>query len=91
MNTEIAIILLVIVGVTLLLKVKNVSNHIVWLIGLSIFPTAILIDEFILPYRGGGASMWPIAIVVSIFYSLLGVAIGTSIAGYIKRNRNDET
>lgn len=91
MNTEIAIILLVIVGVTLLLKVKNVSNYIVWLIGLSIFPTAILIDEFILPYRGGGASMWPIAIVVSIFYSLLGVAIGTSIAGYIKRNRNDET
>lgn len=37
----------------------------------------ILFDEFVLPYRGGGASMWPLALLfgvpTTIFMSLLGV------------------
>lgn len=41
------------------------------------FVALILFDEFVLPYREGGASMWPLALLfgvpITIVASLLGV------------------
>ena len=34
-----------------------------WVLGSVFVPASILYGEFVLPYQGGGASMWPIALV----------------------------
>ena len=36
----------------------------------------VLLCEFVLPYRGGGASMWPIALIFGIPLVLTGSACG---------------
>jgi hypothetical protein len=33
-----------------------------WLASCCVVPVFVLFAEFILPYKGGGASMWPIAL-----------------------------
>ena len=40
------------------------------------FVLFILYDEFVLPYAGGGASMWPIAIALGAPVALLGAVVG---------------
>ena len=40
------------------------------------FAAFILADEYILPYRGGGASMWPIALVLGEAVVLTGAGLG---------------
>ena len=36
----------------------------------------ILFTEFLQPYKGGGASMWPIAVLFIIIYSVVGASCG---------------
>ncbi|KPJ92614.1 MAG: hypothetical protein AMJ53_09010 [Gammaproteobacteria bacterium SG8_11] len=63
-----------------LLKVRPLKA---WLIGCTIVPAFVLFVEFVLPYQGGGASMWPIALVFGGAYGAVSSAIGVFIAGLI--------
>lgn len=40
------------------------------------FVALILFDEIVLPYRGGGASMWPIALLFGVPTAILGSCLG---------------
>lgn len=44
-----------------------------WLLSSTIVPTFVLFVEFATEYRGGGASMWPIALA---FGGLIGICVG---------------
>ena len=63
----------------MLFKVKPINA---WLIGCTIVPAFILVNEFVMPYQGGGASMLPIALVFGGAFgaasSAIGVLIGRS-------------
>ena len=63
-----------------------------WLFSLLVMPIIVLCDEFVLPYRGGGASMWPIAFVVGGFYGSFAGGLGVVTASYcLKRTANRGT
>jgi len=40
------------------------------------FVTFVLFDAYVLPYRGGGASLWPIAILFGVPVALVGGLLG---------------
>jgi len=76
-----AIILAGLMALTLrLMKVKALRA---WLMGCLVVPVFVLFAEFVLPYQGGGASMWPIAIVVGGFMGAISSAFGLLIARFI--------
>jgi hypothetical protein len=56
-------------------------------------PIFILVSEFALPYHGGGASMWPIALAFGSLYGFMATGLGIAIAQFIlkKRLRKDPT
>jgi hypothetical protein len=54
------------------------------------FTLFILFDAYVLPYRGGGASMWPIAILFGTPVALLGAFLG-AVAGRSARKARDES
>lgn len=56
-----------------------------WLIGCMVVPAFVLFAEFVLPYQGGGASMWPIALVVGGVCGAVVSAVGVLLGGWIKR------
>jgi uncharacterized membrane protein len=59
-----------------------------WLISCCVMPVVVLFDDFILPYRGGGASMWPIAFAIGSFYGTMTGGLGVVIESYyLKRKK----
>jgi hypothetical protein len=49
------------------------------------FVALILFDEFVLPYRGGGASMWPLALLFGVPFAIAEAFSGYSSLGYFSR------
>jgi hypothetical protein len=54
-----------------------------WLVSCLVVPAYVLYAEFVLPYAGGGASMWPIALVIGGIYSATAGGVGTLIAVFL--------
>jgi hypothetical protein len=50
------------------------------------FVAFVLFDALVLPYRGGGASLWPIALMFGVPLILLGSLAGALVAR--RQNRN---
>lgn len=51
-------------------------------------PAIVLFYEFVIPYQGGGASMWPIAFVLGGFYGSIAGGAGVAAASYyLKKKR----
>ncbi|HEY0683466.1 MAG TPA: hypothetical protein VGD45_14120 [Steroidobacter sp.] len=46
----------------------------------------ILFDSYVLPYRGGGASMWPLAILFGTPVAFLGAIFGVMLARSIAKD-----
>lgn len=44
------------------------------------FVAFVLFDAYVLPYRGGGASMWPIAILFGAPVAVVGGLVGVFVA-----------
>ena len=42
----------------------------------------LLVDAYVLPYSGGGASMWPIAFTIGGFFSAIFGLVGFVVARY---------
>ena len=49
------------------------------------FVLFVLFDSYVLPYRGGGASMWPIAIIFGAPVAFLGGVYGVFGARWFKK------
>lgn len=66
-----------------------------WWLSLSLpavgFVSFLLHDAYIAPYRGGGASMWPIAVLFGMPVILLGSVCGVAAARLAKTWRNTKS
>ena len=71
-------------GIIITLIKSNISPFIAGLIPWLLFLIKLLIDEYILPYQGGGASMWPIALITGGTVAFLMGIIGSSIIKFFK-------
>jgi hypothetical protein len=56
-----------------------------WLSSCIVVPSFVLFAEFVLPYQGGGASMWPIALIFGGIYGAVAGATGVGLASWIVR------
>jgi hypothetical protein len=73
----------------LILRLRGKHGSVAWMLSSLAIPVIILFDEFVLPYRGGGASMWPIALVFGGFYgTILGGLGALSASLYLKKISN---
>jgi len=52
-----------------------------------VMPLFILIAEFILPHKGGGASMWPIALIFGTIYGIIVGGLGVVAGGLLLKWR----
>ena len=62
-----------------------------WLLGCTVVPAFVLFVEFALPYQGGGASMWPIALLFGGAYGAIASGVGVFIAGLIDKGTKSES
>ena len=62
-----------------------------WLASCMVVPGFVLFAEFVLPYQGGGASMWPIAMFFGGIYGALAGAFGVLVAWQLTKNREQDT
>ena len=73
-----------IMGLVLGALCKN--KFIAWLVAVAVIPGYVLLAEYVLPYAGGGASFWPIALVtvsaIGMDVGGLGVACGALIGDW---------
>ncbi len=72
--------------VSFVFRLRKVHAAVAWLLGCAIVPGAILIEEFLLPYKGGGASMWPIALAFGSLYGAVASALGVLMAKLFLRS-----
>jgi hypothetical protein len=62
-----------------------------WLASCAVVPVFVLLAEFVLPYQGGGASMWPIAMVFGSVYGAIAGGIGAGLGWGLGPNGERET
>lgn len=84
-----ALILTFLIG--LILRLRGISVLLAWILSCCVMPVFVLFAEFVLPYMGGGASMWPIAPVVGGFYGFIIGGLGVAIASFYLRRKNEKT
>ena len=62
-----------------------------WLGSCTIVPAFVLFAEFVLPYQGGGASMWPIAMFFGGIYGAMAGGLGVIVGWRIRTLRDGDT
>jgi hypothetical protein len=83
MPAIVALIIAFLIG--LVLRICGRHMLIAWLFSCCVIPVFVLTSEFILPYMGGGASMWPIALLFGGIYGAISGGLGTIVASiYLK-------
>jgi hypothetical protein len=89
MHKIISIFIIALPGIVgAILRLRGFREIPSWLLSCAVIPIFILADEFLLPYQGGGASMWPIALTVGSFYGAMTGGLGIVIASYyLKRKK----
>lgn len=55
-----------------------------WLLSSLLMPAFVIFAEFALAYHGGGASLWPIALVVGSGAGILSSSVGVLFAYFLK-------
>jgi len=71
----------------LVVRLLGKSQYLAWFLSSLVMPIFVLVDAFVLPYRGGGASMWPIALVIGSFVGSLVGGLGAVAASYYVRKK----
>ena len=85
------IVLIITFLVGLILRLRGTNEYIAWILSCCIMPSFILLTEFVLPYMGGGASMWPIALAVVSFYGAIVGGLGVVMASFYLKRKNKNT
>ncbi len=85
MPAIIAIFAAFVVG--LVLRLRGMKLFVAWLLAFCVVPAFVLIAEFVLPYMGGGASMWPIALVVGGIFGAISGGLGVIIASFFVKDK----
>lgn len=72
MQKLISILIIILPGIVgAILRLRYFREMPAWLLSCPIIPVFVLAEEFLLPYQGGGASMWPIALAFGSFYGAI--------------------
>ena len=79
-----AIIIAAIVG--FIARLSRTRPQKAWLLGCTVVPAFVLFAEFVLPHQGGGASMWPIALILGGAYGAAASGFGVCLGGYFVRS-----
>ena len=88
MQKLISIFIIILPGIVgALLRLRKFREIPAWLLSCTISPVFILVDEFLLPYQGGGASMWPIALAFGTFYGAMTGGFGVALASYYLKKK----
>ncbi len=89
MQKFISIVIMILPAVVAaILRLRGFREIPAWLLSCAVIPGLILIDEFLLPHHGGGASTWPVALVFGGFYGAVTGGLGVVIASsYLKRKK----
>ncbi len=88
MQKLIALFIIVLPGIVgSILRLRSLGEVPAWLWSCTIIPVFILVTEFVLPYQGGGASMWPIALAVGSFYGAVTGGLGVVLASYYLKKK----
>ncbi|MBP1762717.1 MAG: hypothetical protein H6Q64_2259 [Firmicutes bacterium] len=88
----VAIIFLIITFfVGLLLRLRGMNEYIAWILSCLVMPAFIIFDEFVLPYGGGGASMWPLPLILGGFYGVIIGGLGAGIASFYLKRKERKT
>ncbi len=87
---KIIIVLMVSFFVGFAFRVKGCSQNKALALASLIMPSFILIAEFIMPHKGSGASMWPIALIFGTIYGTIVGGLGV-IAGAFFLKRHPKT
>lgn len=91
MPAIIALIIAFFVG--FILPLVGIRAGMAWLLACFIMPAFVLLFEFVLPYSGGGASFWPVALVVGGILGIMAGGLGVGIAVFIvdRRSKKNES
>jgi hypothetical protein len=74
----------------LLLRLRGMNEYIAWLLSCLVMPTLLLFDEFVLPYTGDGASLWPLPLIFGGFYGIIAGGLGSGIGSFhLKRKKSN--
>lgn len=68
--------------VGLILPLRGIRAAVAWLWSSLVMPAFVLLFEFVLPYSGGGASFWPIALIVGAVLGIMSGGLGVAAAVY---------
>jgi len=84
-----SILFLLLPGIAgIILRCRGVNEIYSWLISCTIIPILLLIDNIFMPYHGGGASIWPIALVVGSFCGAMSGGLGVVVGSfYLKKKQ----
>ncbi len=90
MPAIIALLIAFLVG--LIPPLLGMRAGIAWLLSWFVMPAFVLLSEFVLPYSGGGASFWPIALAVGGILGIMAGGLGVGIAFFIvdRRSKKNE-
>jgi hypothetical protein len=72
-----------------LFKLKKRPTLRAWLYACLVVPAFVLFAEFVMPYQGGGASMWPVALVFGGIYGAIAGGAGVGLAALVTRRSNE--
>lgn len=89
MSAIIVLIIPFLVG--LILRLRGMNEYLAWISSCLVMPVFIIFDEFVLPYRGGGASMWPIPLIFGGFYGVIVGGLGAGIASFYLKRKTRKT
>jgi uncharacterized protein YggT (Ycf19 family) len=84
------IVITIAVTITIIARKITKRELISIIIGAFSSPLLVLFNAFICPFLGGDTSMWPLALVFTLFFGAIGATIGFGISQYIfKANKDD--
>lgn len=72
----------------LLLHFFGAKKIAAWMVSCSVVPAFVLIAEFVVGTSGGGASMWPIALLAGTLVGAVAAALGIFFAATVLRGSN---
>jgi len=72
------------------LRASGVHWAFAWAASALVVPGYVLFAAFVLPYQGGGASMWPIAMFFGGLYGLAAGGVGTFIAAKLRPHKEEK-
>ncbi|MBU0916144.1 MULTISPECIES: hypothetical protein [Aquabacterium] len=85
MAAYLSLLLAFVVGAALCSATRREARS--WLASCAVVPAFVLVSEFVLPYSGGGASMWPIALAFGGFMGALAGGAGVLLASWLHNKR----